>query len=167
MASQVQVINRQRKVKLDGKWFKSMVAELFQAVLDNLKNSPCEFLSKKQIKEIEKSGVLSVAIVSNKEIQKLNKEWRQKDYATDVLSFPLELEPELNGIPFEIGELIISAEKAVEQARDYGHSFEREMAFLFVHGCLHIFGFDHMTAAEEKAMFGRQKKILNDCGYMR
>lgn len=167
MASQVQVINRQRKVKLDRKWLNSTSAELFQAVLDNLKNSPPEFLRKRQIKQIEKSGILSVAIVSNKEIRKLNKEWRQKDYATDVLSFPLELDSEENGVPFEIGELIISAEKAEEQAQDYGHSLEREMAFLFVHGCLHIFGFDHMSKKEERDMFGRQKKILNESGYMR
>jgi probable rRNA maturation factor len=72
-----------------------------------------------------------------------------------------------DGVPFEMGELIISAEKAQEQAEEYGHSFEREMAFLFVHGCLHVLGFDHLTKAEEKEMFSRQKQILDSCGFKR
>lgn len=167
MASNVQVSNRQRRVKLDTKWFKSTAAELFQAVLDNVKKSPVAFIKKSQLRRFSESAILSVALVSNKEIQKLNKEWRGKDYATDVLSFPLELDFEVDGVPFEMGELIISVEKAKEQAEEYGHSFEREMSFLFVHGCLHILGFDHITAKDEKDMFNRQKEILDACGYTR
>ncbi|MBX9686398.1 MAG: rRNA maturation RNase YbeY [Candidatus Obscuribacterales bacterium] len=167
MASQVLVSNRQRRLKLDSKWFRGAAQELLAAVLDNVKKKPAPFINKKQLKNLSESGILSVVFVSNKEIRKLNKEWRGKDYATDVLSFPLELDSELNGVPFEMGELIISLEKAQEQAEEYGHSFERELAFLFVHGCLHVLGFDHMSKAEEIDMFGRQKEILNHCGYMR
>lgn len=167
MASKVQISNKQRRIKVDSKWFKKTAEELFRAVLDNLKDSPVPFIKKSQLRRFTESGILSVALVSKSEIQKLNKEWRGKDYATDVLSFPLELDFELDGIPFEMGELIISPEKAKEQAEEYGHSFEREMCFLFVHGCLHVLGFDHMTKADEKEMFGRQKKILNDHGYIR
>ncbi len=167
MASHVQVFNRQRRVKIDSKWFARAAEELFIAVLDNVKKKPAKFIDAGIIDELYESAILSVAIVSNKEIQKLNKQWREKDYPTDVLSFPLELEGGIPGIPLEIGELIISAEKALEQAEDFGHSFEREMTFLFVHGCLHVLGFDHESKAEEKDMFGRQKQILNTCGYLR
>lgn len=167
MASQVTVSNRQRRVKIDRKWFAGAVEELFAAVLENVKNRPGKGLSKGLVKQLQQSAQLSVVLVSNKEIQKLNKEWMGKDYATDVLSFPLELEAPPPGLPYEIGELIISLEKAEEQADEYGHSFERELAFLFVHGCLHVLGFDHMNAKDEKDMFGRQKEVLDACGFPR
>lgn len=167
MASNVQLSNRQRKIKVDSKWFQEATEELFEAVLENVKMNPVPFVKRTQLKRISSSGILSVVLVSNKQIQKLNKEWRGKDYATDVLSFPLDLDFTMDGVPFEMGELIISPEKAVEQAKEYKHSFEREMTFLFVHGCLHILGFDHMSKAEEKDMFGRQKEILDACGYTR
>jgi probable rRNA maturation factor len=167
MASQVQVSNRQRRVALDLKWFVAAAPQLFAASLENLKLKPVSFLNEEQLERFSKSGILSVVLVSNKEIQKLNKKWRQKDYATDVLSFALELDESPDGVPFEMGELIISAEMASAQAAELGHSFERELAFLFVHGCLHILGFNHETPAEEKDMFGRQNEVLNTCGYVR
>jgi len=167
MASHVQLRNRQRRVKIDSKWFAEAAERLFESVLDNVKKRPVSFLDLEQLDDLSAAAILSVAIVSNKEIQKLNKEWRQKDYPTDVLSFTLELSADFEGVPFEMGELIISAEKAAEQAIEYGHSLERELAFLFVHGCLHVLGFDHETKADEKDMFGRQKEILNACGFLR
>jgi probable rRNA maturation factor len=165
MASQVQVSNRQRKVKLETKELAASASRLFDAVLENLKLRPVTFLSKQQLHRLSRSAILSVVLVSNKEIQKLNKKWRQRDYATDVISFTLALDEEVAGVPFETGELIISAEKAREQAEEYGHSLERELAFLFVHGCLHVLGFDHETLQDERTMFGRQKEILAACGY--
>lgn len=167
MASQVLLSNRQRRVKVDSKWFVQAAERLFAAVLENVKLFPSATVDKKLLPHLCKSAQLSVVFVSNKEIQKLNKEWMGKDYATDVLSFPMDLEPPPPGMPYEIGELIISLEKAQEQAEEYGHSFERELAFLFVHGCLHILGFDHMNKADEKDMFGRQKKVLAACGFPR
>lgn len=167
MTAQLQILNRQRQVKVNMSSFKKAAAQIFKATLENLKEKPVEFLSKTQLDCLNENGILSVALVSNKEIQKLNKQWRGKDYATDVLSFELTLEPELLGIPFEFGELVISAQKAEEQAAEYGHSFERELAFLFVHGLLHVLGFDHESKKEEKEMFGRQKEILSLCGFKR
>jgi len=167
MASQVTVSNRQRRVKIDGKWFAGTAQKLFEAVLENVKLRPGKGLTKRLVKRLQESAQLSVVLVSNKEIQKLNETWMGKDYATDVLSFPLDLEEPLPGLPYEIGELVISLEKAQEQAGEYGHSFERELAFLFVHGCLHVLGFDHMNAKDEKDMFGRQKEILDACGFPR
>lgn len=167
MASQVQLINRQRRLKLDMKWFRGAAQQLLEAVLENVKKKTPAFLTLEQIENLSERGILSVVIVSNKEIQKLNKQWRQKDYPTDVLSFPLDIDGAIEGVPFEMGELVISAEKAEEQAEDYGHSFEREITFLFVHGCLHVLGFDHMNAKDEKDMFSRQKEILKRCGYQR
>lgn len=167
MASHVQLSNKQRRVKIETKWFEATAEQLFQTILDNLKLQPVAFLKKAQLRDLASSAVLSVVIVNNKEIQKLNKKWRQKDYPTDVLSFPLNLDAPSGGLPFEIGELIISAEKAVEQSQEYGHSLERELSFLFVHGCLHVLGFNHDTAAEEKDMTGRQKAILAQCKIVR
>ncbi len=167
MASQVTVSNRQRRIKIDGKWFAATAQELFDAVLENVKIRPGKGLTKTLVKRLRESAQLSVVLVSNKEIQKLNKTWMGKDYATDVLSFPMDLDEPPAGLPYEIGELIISLEKAVEQADEYGHSFERELAFLFVHGCLHVLGFDHMNSKDEKDMFDRQKEILDACGFPR
>ncbi len=69
--------------------------------------------------------------------------------------------------PFELGEVFISYEQAIKQAKEYNHSLERELAFLFVHGLLHILGFDHQKKSDEKEMFGRQKQILVKAGYAR
>lgn len=103
---------------------------------------------------------VAVTFVDNNQIQQLNRQFRDKDKATDVLSFPLEEEDAL-------GDIIISIPKAKEQAEQYGHSFEREMGFLAVHGFLHLLGYDHETEEEEKAMFGRQERILQEYGLTR
>ena len=116
---------------------------------------------------------VSVTIVNNEEIQKINKEYRGKDYPTDVISFALEEdgegEVEIIGadMPPVLGDIIISADKAREQAEEYGHSLMRELGFLTVHGFLHLLGYDHMTEEEEKEMFTKQKDILNRYGLSR
>ena len=116
---------------------------------------------------------VSVTIVNNEEIQKINKEYRGKDYPTDVISFALEEdgegEVEIIGadMPPVLGDIIISVDKAREQAEEYGHSLMRELGFLTVHGFLHLLGYDHMTEEEEKEMFTKQKDILNRYGLSR
>ncbi|AYC52492.1 rRNA maturation RNase YbeY [Bacillus licheniformis] len=116
---------------------------------------------------------VSVTIVNNEEIQKINKEYRGKDYPTDVISFALEEdgegEVEIIGVdmPPVLGDIIISVDKAREQAEEYGHSLMRELGFLTVHGFLHLLGYDHMTEEEEKEMFTKQKEILNRYGLSR
>ena len=107
--------------------------------------------------------ITDVTIVDNKTIHKINREFRNVDRPTDVISFAFlddENEKELKGGPINLGQIIISYEKAEEQAKEYGHSLKREMSFLFVHGMLHLLGYDHMNEADEKVMFELQDKIL-------
>lgn len=104
-------------------------------------------------------GEVSVAFVTNDQIQKLNKKYRNKDEATDVLSFPIDNEI--------LGDIIISTQRAVEQAEEYGHSLERELAFLTVHGILHLFGYDHHGAKEKKEMRQKEERVLTQLGISR
>lgn len=122
---------------------------------------------------IPNGSEVSVTFVTNERIQEINREYRDKDAPTDVLSFALEEmgEDEIaitgGDMPRVLGDIIISVERAKEQAEDYGHSFERELGFLTVHGFLHLLGYDHMTEEDEKEMFGRQKEILDAFGLER
>ncbi len=110
----------------------------------------------------------SVIIVDNKRIHEINKEYRGIDRPTDVISFALE---DSEGIELEnyriLGDIYISIDKVKEQAKEYGHSEKRELAFLTVHGFLHLLGYDHMEKEEEKIMFGKQEEILNGFGITR
>lgn len=143
-------------------------------------------LSVEQMEEIEKllnfaaekenledSSEVSVTFVSNERIHEINREYREKDAPTDVISFAMEElgegEIELIGaeLPRVLGDIIISIPKAEEQAQEYGHSFIRELGFLAVHGFLHLLGYDHMEKAEEEKMFSRQKEILDTYGLTR
>lgn len=119
----------------------------------------------KTFKELKLKGeyITDVTIVNNEEIHKINREYRKVDRPTDVISFAFlddEGEKKLKGGPINLGEIIISFEKAEEQAKEYDHSLKREMVFLFVHGLLHLLGFDHMSEDQEKIMFGLQNTIL-------
>ena len=111
----------------------------------------------------------NIIFVDSEKIRKLNKDYRNIDRETDVISFALE-DGEAN-IPFEFGRLLgdiyICVSKMKEQAKEYGHSEKREMGFLTVHGLLHLLGYDHMTKDEEKIMFEKQKEILNAYGLKR
>ena len=119
----------------------------------------------KIFKELNLKGefITDVTIVDNKTIHKINREYRNVDRPTDVISFAFldeKSERELKGGPTNLGQIIISYEKAIEQAKEYEHSLRREMVFLFVHGMLHLLGYDHMNEDDEKIMFGLQNKIL-------
>ena len=127
--------------------------------------------AKKQ-EHIDSEAELSVTFVDKDEIQNINKMYRDKDKVTDVISFALEEdEPEIDmnelDIPRGLGDIIICTDVAHEQAENYGHSFERELGFLALHGFLHLLGYDHMTDEDEKEMFGRQDAILNAYGLTR
>lgn len=114
---------------------------------------------------------ISLSIVDNEEIKKLNSIHRNIDKETDVLSFPML--DEFNNIennilhPILLGDIIISIDKAMTQAKDYGHSLERELCFLTVHSMLHLLGYDHMDKDEEKIMFEKQDIILNNLNIRR
>jgi probable rRNA maturation factor len=116
---------------------------------------------------------VSVTFVSNEKIQEINREYRDKDQPTDVISFAMEEMGEgeitLKGVdmPRILGDIIISIPKAVEQAEEYGHSFIRELGFLAIHGFLHLLGYDHETDEDESIMFTKQKEILNEYGLKR
>lgn len=112
--------------------------------------------------EVEKlkDVLFSVVIVDNAYIQSLNKTYRQKDQPTDVVTFALEDNKDVETNPRILGDIYISIEKAKEQAVDYGHSLKREVCFLAVHGFYHLLGFDHQTSEEEKVMFARQEALL-------
>lgn len=103
----------------------------------------------------------NVIIVDNPYIHKINKEYRNTDRETDVISFALEDEKSENFSNIRIlGDIYISIDKAKEQANLYNHSLERELSFLAVHGLLHLLGYDHMNKEDEKIMFTKQKEIL-------
>jgi len=97
-------------------------------------------------------GEVSIAFVSNQQIKELNNKYRDKNEATDVLSFPIDEEM--------LGDIIISAQRAAEQAKEYGHSLKRELAYLTVHGMLHLFGYDHHSAKEKDEMRQKEKRVL-------
>lgn len=117
--------------------------------------------------ELEKVGQVSfnVIIVDNNYIWKLNKEYREIDRPTDVITFALEDFEDIKYDNFRLlGDIYISLDKAKEQSIEYGHSFKREICFLAVHGFLHLLGYDHMKEEDEKVMFSKQELILNETG---
>ena len=143
-------------------------------VIDFLNQGPASFdeyedlFNEYYVKIFEKLAlkgeyITDVTIVNNKTIHKINREFRNVDRPTDVISFAFlddQKEKELKGGPINLGQIIISFEKAEEQAKEYGHSLRREMIFLFVHGMLHLLGYDHMKEEDEKVMFKLQDDIL-------
>ncbi|EEI23708.1 rRNA maturation RNase YbeY [Lentilactobacillus hilgardii] len=122
---------------------------------------------------------MSVTLVNNNEIHKINREYRGVDRATDVISFAIEDEAEdddfpivmdedmQESIPENIGDIFVSVDKVAEQADYLGHSFQRELGFLVVHGFLHLNGYDHMEKADADIMFPLQEEILNAYGLKR
>lgn len=122
---------------------------------------------------LDEETEMSVTFVDNNEIQEINREYRHKDMPTDVISFALEDEADEMidmsefDMPRNIGDIFISIDRTKEQAEQYGHSFERELGFLAIHGFLHLNGYDHMEPQEEKEMFDLQRKILDAYGLQR
>lgn len=126
-------------------------------------------------------GEVALTFVDNEQIHELNREYRGIDRPTDVLSFALnesveeeldilyeiEDEQELDEMNDLLGDIIISTERAKEQADEYGHSLEREIGFLFVHGFLHLLGYDHQDEPNEKIMMDKQEAVLEKVGLRR
>ena len=121
------------------------------------------------VKEKLENVIFNVIIVDNDYIHELNKNYRNIDRETDVITFALEDEKDMVAPVGErvLGDIYISIDKAISQAEEYGHSLLRELSFLAVHGFYHLLGYDHMTEEEEKEMFGRQKEILQAFGLTR
>ena len=128
--------------------------------IDDIKKA-LDFAIKKE--KIEDS-VFTVIIVDNSYIHKLNRDYRNIDKVTDVITFALEDEKDMI-LPDKVrilGDIYISLDKAKEQAEEYGHSLKRELTFLTIHGFYHLLGYDHMTKDEEKEMFKKQKEVLDN-----
>ena len=126
-------------------------------------------------------GEVALTFVDNTRIHELNLEYRGIDRPTDVLSFAMNESGEdeldiiyeveegeaLEDVPDVLGDIIISVTRAQEQAQEYGHSLERELGFLFVHGFLHLLGYDHQDEASEAEMMSKQEKVLTQVGLTR
>ncbi len=121
--------------------------------------------------DIEDDAEVSLTFTDNARIRELNKQFREIDRETDVLSFPMgdedgfEVNPETDALL--LGDIVISLEKAKAQSEEYGHSMKREVAFLIAHSLFHLLGYDHMTPDEEKEMFAKQEKVLQNLGITR
>ena len=117
------------------------------------------------------TGEVSVTLTDDAYIQTLNRQYRQMDRPTDVLSFALNegVEPEIAGGPDinVLGDIVLSVERAKAQAAEYGHSLRREIAFLTVHGMLHLLGYDHIEEAERQKMEQEQKTVMEALGISR
>lgn len=156
--------NEQNKIE-----FTDKLQELMQLVCDEaLRYEECDF-----------DAQISITLTDNDEIQVINSEHRGIDKPTDVLSFPMlefdedgqiidnEFEYDENGA-IMLGDIVISLERAKEQSEEYGHSLDREIAFLCAHSMLHLLGYDHVNSEEEeKIMFTKQEEILNNLGITR
>ena len=143
----IDILNNQDKVT-----FTKKLGDIVRTVIDKTM----------EMEDVEPLGV-SVVITDDAEIRELNRDYRNKDCATDVLSFPLY--DEHGNLDEELGDIVISLERAAAQAEEYGHSLEREVAFLTAHSMLHLLGYDHEEDEEE--MFDKQKEILNELGLVR
>lgn len=143
--------------------------QVSDAMLQMMAKVAEETLNFEGFEEIE--AVVDLTLTDNAGIRKINKEHRDKDQETDVLSFPqyegLKDMEELEEDELCLGDIVISVEKALEQATLYAHSFEREMCFLVVHSMLHLLGYDHMTPEDELEMKTLQETILNNLGIIR
>ena len=119
--------------------------------------------------------IITITLTTPSKIRKINNEYRQIDRATDVLSFPMFEKSELdkkienNDFLYEdiLGDIIISVEKVKEQAEEYGHSFERELSYMVVHGFYHLMGYDHIEEKDKIIMRPKEEKILNKLGITR
>ena len=136
---------------------KNLCDESFEEQFVKIIETALEYL------KIDDDIEMSCVLVDDEEIHRINKDYRNIDRATDVISFALEDNDQfyVEGMPRSLGDIFISVDHAKAQAQEYGHSLYREMCFLFTHGLLHLLGYDHMNEDDEKEMFALQKAILD------
>ncbi len=113
---------------------------------------------------VDKDYTFSIVLMDESDIHVINRDYRQIDRPTDVISFASKDEDALiaGGDEIELGDIFINIHAIRSQAKDYGHSLKREFSFLVTHGLLHLFGYDHMDKKEEKVMFKLQEEILSE-----
>ncbi|MBO5244751.1 MAG: rRNA maturation RNase YbeY [Selenomonadales bacterium] len=153
---QIELSNQQEKL--------SLTQEMEDRIIEVLEEAA-------RVHEVDDMTEVSLMFTDDETIHEMNREYRGIDRPTDVLSFALEEgeEEEIYGGPEEnlLGDIIISVETAVRQAEEYGHSVEREMAFLALHGMLHLLGYDHMEEEERREMRAQEEAILASLGITR
>ena len=134
----------------DFKRFYPLLDEYYQRTLKALK--------------LKDKYVLSLIIVGPRAIKAINSDYRNIDKVTDVISFALLDSGDIMETDgqIELGDIFINRNRVLSQAKEYGHSIKREFVFLFIHGLLHLLGYDHMNSKDEKEMFDLQKKIIGD-----
>ena len=120
-------------------------------------------LKREKLENVE----FNIIFVDSETIHEINRTYRNVDRVTDVISFALEDNKTIELDHRLLGDIYICIEKAEEQAKEYGHSFLRELSFLTIHGLLHLLGYDHMEKEEEEIMFRKQEDILNEFGIKR
>jgi probable rRNA maturation factor len=149
--------------------------EITRRLQDLIKKTAVESL---RYEKFETPSEINIILADNEIIRHINKEQRNIDNSTDVLSFPMvniiegkiisaEGDFDLDENLMLLGDIVLSVEKAREQADNYGHTFEREVAFLISHGVFHLLGYDHMDEASEKVMMSRQESVLTSMGLTR
>lgn len=116
-----------------------------------------------QMEQLSDNFEVSVSFVDNKEIREINREFRNIDSETDVLSFPMDFEFDLD-CDKPLGDVIISLEKALEQSNEFGHSFEREVLYLTVHSMYHLLGYDHIKEKDREIMREKEKNTMKKLG---
>lgn len=125
---------------------------------------------KKVVKEVLKTEGLSFAyevsitFVDKDQIHQLNKKYRDVDRPTDVLSFPLEEDFYVEGVDTMLGDIVICMDVASEQAKDFGHTIEREIMYLTAHSMLHLLGYDHIDEDDKSIMRAREKEVMRNLG---
>jgi len=133
---------------------------------DEVKKYVTRVLEKEYISNSKKVVYLSLLFTNNDEIQDINKKYRKKDAPTDVISFAYH-EVDEGGFFDTLGDIIISIERVEDQAKNYNHSFERELYYVLTHGILHLLGYDHLNESDKKEMRKKEEEILNINGYRR
>jgi len=153
MRNTIYISDNQNKISVD-KELKNLIRKVINATLKE--------------EAFDRPAEVSVTLVDDEEISEINSEARGMDKPTDVLSFPMFDEDFGDEEKAVLGDIVISLERAKAQAIEYGHSFEREVAFLCVHSVLHLLGYDHETSKEDEVeMFKRQDEILEKLNILR
>ena len=153
MTNRISITDRHKQHKTDKK-------------LRDLIRKTCNTVIK--LEELEGAYEVSVTLVSNDEIKEINSKYRNKNRVTDVLSFPMgengiyDINPENSR--YMLGDIIISLDRAEEQADSFNHSFEREVSYLTAHSMLHLLGYDHMKQSDKKIMRTREKAVMKAMG---
>ncbi len=117
-----------------------------------------------EMENIREDVEVSVSFVNEDEIKELNRDYRDKDKITDVLSFPTEMDYHIEGVPLILGDVVICSKRAKEQSEEFGHSFQRELVYLYVHSMFHLLGYDHLVEDEKLLMRQKEKEALKRIG---